>query len=461
MLYNIIKQLQETARTNEKLEIMKANKDNELFKEYMRLVCCPSISFYITEKTFPIVSKTGKHTFQSLYSTGYSLGTKELSQRHVTGQAAKNFIIATMEDLDKDHQQLYKMLLLKDIRAKIGVTLVNKVWPNLCVDVPYQRCSLPDDKTLKKFNNGETFIVQTKCDGSFATLAMEEDGSKVSLYTRNGNSYPTHVVEHLLQGSYNWEGARKGANHALEGELLCFRNGEMLSRKEGNGLLNSLMQGAEIPEDITLKQILWNYLPIKDWKSGKTAREYGNCFTALYGELEMCLNPEHFEIVDHRFVDSLQEAYKFNKEQLAKGLEGSIIKTLSHKWKNGISKECLKLKIEAEIDLVWYDSTEGTGKAAGILGAMRLRSSCGGVVVDCGTGFTDALRKELWEQRHNLHGKIVTVKANDLLSREGSDKMSLFLPVFIEIRDDKDESDSLERIEQIFKAIKSGEILYE
>lgn len=34
MLYNIIKQLQETTSTNDKLEIMKANKDNELFKEY-------------------------------------------------------------------------------------------------------------------------------------------------------------------------------------------------------------------------------------------------------------------------------------------------------------------------------------------------------------------------------------------------------------------------------------------
>lgn len=43
MLYNIIKQLQETSSTNDKLEIMKANKDNELFKEYMRLCTCPSI----------------------------------------------------------------------------------------------------------------------------------------------------------------------------------------------------------------------------------------------------------------------------------------------------------------------------------------------------------------------------------------------------------------------------------
>lgn len=43
MLYNIIRQLQETPSTNDKLEIMKTNKGNELFKEYMRLSTCPSI----------------------------------------------------------------------------------------------------------------------------------------------------------------------------------------------------------------------------------------------------------------------------------------------------------------------------------------------------------------------------------------------------------------------------------
>jgi DNA ligase-1 len=96
---------------------------------------------------------------------------------------------------------------------------------------------------------------------------------------------------------------------------------------------------------------------------------------------------------------------------------------------------------------------EGKGKATGMLGAMCLQSSCGRVKVDCGTGYTDAQRKHLWEERNSLHGSVVTVKANDLLNKEGSSVLSLFLPVFIELRD-KTEADSLERIEQIFNAAK-------
>lgn len=453
MLYNIIKQLQETTSTNDKLEIMKANKDNDLFREYMRLVSCPSVSFYITEKTLPVVEKCYAH--QACFDMlDLKHCESEFAKRNVTGNDAKLAMRRWMEDqASMEDVELCRMLLLKDIRAKIGVTLVNKVWPNLCVDVPYQRCSLPDEKTLKKFNNGETFIVQTKGDGMFSSLVLDTTdwSDNASLFTRNGNKFPQWFAEHISEGLND--------NQAVyEGELLCFRNGEMLSRKEGNGILNSVMQGGEKPEGVLVEYHVWNRLPLEDWKAGKTDKTYKECWEHLW--VSLCDSNSNIQIIDYKHVESLQQAYSFNQEQLAKGLEGSIIKTLSHKWKNGTSKECLKLKIEAEIDLVWYDSTEGTGKAAGMLGAMRLRSSCGNVVVDCGTGFTDALRKELWEQRHSLHGKIVTVKANDLLSKEGSDKMSLFLPVFIEIRTDKDEADSLERIEQIFQAIKNGEMLY-
>lgn len=450
-LYSIIKSLQETPSTNDKLEIMKANKGNELFKEYMRLCTCPSISFYITAKTLPDFTKVGEDTLES---TTLLYDVWQLYKRHKTGNDAKSWIQYAGNFFNADSQELFKMLLLKDIRAKVGVTLVNKVWPDLCVDVPYQRCSLPDEKTLKKFNNGETFIVQTKGDGMFASLVLDitDWSNSASLFTRNGNKFPQWFAEYISDGLND--------NQAVyEGELLCFRNGEMLSRKEGNGILNSVMQGGEKPEDVSVEYHVWNRLPLTDWKAGKTNKTYKECWEHLW--VSLCDSNSNIQIIDYKHVESLQQAYSFNQEQLAKGLEGSIIKTLSHKWKNGTSKECLKLKIEAEIDLVWYDSTEGLGKAAEMLGAMRLRSSCGNVVVDCGTGFTDAQRKELWEQRHTLHGKIVTVKANDLLSKEGSDKMSLFLPVHLEIRTDKDEADSLERIEQIFQAIKNGEMLYE
>lgn len=461
MLYNIIKQLQETPSTNDKLAILKANKDNELLKEYVRLVCCPSVSFYITAKTFPVVSKVGTHTFQSLMNAGYSLGTKELSQRHVTGQAAKNFIVATMEDLDEEHQQLYKMLLLKDIRAKVGATLVNKVWPNLCVSVPYMRCSLPDEKTLEKFKKAEKFIVQTKGDGMFASLVLDGTDWKedVQLFTRNGNKFPQQFAEYIVQHLND-------SNSVYEGELICFRGNEMLSRKEGNGILNSVMQGGEIPDGIRVHYYVWNRLPLADWKAGKTDLPYSTCLSVCFQKVKQGMStcgrkaPTNMSLIEFDYAASLEEAYAFNNEQLTKGLEGSIIKTLTHKWKDGTSKECLKLKLAVEIDLIVESIEEATGKDAGCAGRIQAKSSCG--ILETGINCTGeyAHRKFVFENKEQYIGKVFTCVANDIVDNElKPDKKSLFLgrsDLYNEVRHDKTQADDVERIHAMFNTAKGG-----
>lgn len=447
-LYTIIKQLQETSSTNEKLAIMQENEDKELFKEYMRLVTCPSINFYISEKTFPdIPLPRGRQECFDMKDLGHCQRT--FAERMVTGDIVKLCVREWLADQAcREDQELCRMLLLKDIKAKIGVTLVNKVWPNLCVSIPYQRCSLPDEKTLTKFKTGEGFIVQTKGDGMFASLVLEPSqwGEDVKLFTRNGNKFPQYFAEYIADGLNDM-------NAVYEGELLCFRNSELLSRKKGNGILNSVMQGSgELPSDVSVQYHVWNRLPIADWKAGKTNKTYGECFKDV---CKSCLESPaaRLELVDYLCVETLEQAYAFNQKQLEAGLEGSIIKTLTHKWKDGTSKECIKLKLAVEIDLIWKDSTEGKGKAAGMLGAMCLESECGKLKVDVGTGFSDNQRRELWENKDKLHGSVVTISANDIVSREGSDTMSLFLPVFMELRE-KAQADSLERIQQIFNAAK-------
>lgn len=453
MLYNIIKQLQDTPSTNDKLSILKANKDNELLKEYLRLVCCPSVSFYITAKTFPVVSKIGTHTFQSLMNAGYSLGTKELSQRHVTGQAAKNFIVATMEDLDEEHQQLYKMLLLKDIRAKVGATLVNKVWPNLCVSVPYMRCSLPDEKTLEKFKKAEKFIVQTKGDGMFASLVLDSKSSeKTKLFTRNGSKFPAWFAEYLATGLDD-------DKHVYEGELICFKDGVMLSRQQGNGILNSIMQGEDMPANVCVCYYVWNRVDTFSWKNGKESNVYVDLFQSLVDTLELS-KPANIKLIDHKYCVSLEEAYAFNNEQLAKGLEGSIIKTLTHKWKEGTSKECLKLKLAVEIDLIVESIEEATGKDAGCAGRIQAKSSCG--ILETGINCTGeyAHRKFVFENKEQYIGRVFTCVANDIVDNElKPDKKSLFLgrsDLYNEIRHDKTQADDVERIHAMFNAAKGA-----
>ena len=435
MLYDIIYRLQNTRSTNEKIDILKRNKDNSLLTWYMKLTVCPSVNYYIASKTFPSVSVIGNNEFSR---TKIEPLVHSLSNRIATGEAAINRVADTLRDLNKNGQELLKMMLLKDLRAGVSVSTVNKVWPGLCLQIPYSRCSLPTESTLKHFSDGKLAIVQLKGDGMFAAMVR----STKEMFTRNGSKFPAWLAPYLLQFP------NKLDDGVFEGELLCYREGKLLPRKEGNGILNSVLQGGELPQGVDIEFHVWNELTEEHWAAGSTFIDYDISFNCC-GNAVTLLGSSRIKLIEHAYFESLEQANAFNEIQLLQGREGSIIKTLAHKWKNGTSQECVKLKKTKEVDLIWYDSKQGTGKHQSRLGAMLLKSSCGKLEVKCGTGFSDAERELLWVNSPTLPC-IVTVAANDIITSKGKESMSLFLPRFIELRHDKDEADSLERIVEIF-----------
>jgi hypothetical protein len=78
-----------------------------------------------------------------------------------------------------------------------------------------------------------------------------------------------------------------------------------------------------------------------------------------------------------------------------------------------------------------------------MLGAIVCESSDGILRVSVGSGFSEEQRKQYWGE--NILDKIVAVKYN-MRSVDKQGKQSLFLPVFIELRNDKEVADSNDSI---------------
>lgn len=155
-------------------------------------------------------------------------------------------------------------------------------------------------------------------------------------------------------------------------------------------------------------------------------------------------------------VQTLNEAYAIYSEYTSNGSEGCVIKTKDFKWSSGTSKDCIKLKIEFEVDLEVVAIHEGTGKASGMMGSITLKSSDGVIVTDCGSGFDDADRVDWWINKEVRIGSIVTVKANDVISKRDSKIASLFLPIYVEHRHDKKEADDYARCVYQLHCAKQG-----
>ena len=59
---------------------------------------------------------------------------------------------------------------------------------------------------------------------------------------------------------------------------------------------------------------------------------------------------------------------------------------------------------------------------------------------------TPQIAQDIWADTDKYYGKILTVKFNEVIHSESKDKASLYLPTFVEVRDDKSEADSYEYI---------------
>jgi hypothetical protein len=148
----------------------------------------------------------------------------------------------------------------------------------------------------------------------------------------------------------------------------------------------------------------------------------------------------------------METAMALYQQYLEKGEEGIILKSTNATWQNKRSKFCLKMKAEVDVDLVVRKVVPGEAgtKYESCMGALLCESADGEVSVSVGSGFTDEQRKTITSE--NMIGKIVKVRANCLISNKLTDTKSLFLPRFLEVRDDKNFADTLDSITMAFKA---------
>ncbi len=436
-LYAIITALQQEPSSNAKLEILEANKENELLREYLRVTHSPQINFYVSEKTFPeYMPHSEVELIDEFYWMLLDLA-EDFSTRKISGNAMADVIARQIGLMDSDIASLFKMMLLKDIKAGIGPKQINKIWPNLIPVQPYMRCSLPSDVDTSKWDWKAGVFSQVKADGMYCAISNNK------AITRNGNCFDIGSFNENLQ--HEIKEIPEGVE--LNGELVVYLRGSdtPLDRKTSNGLLNSLLKsGEKLGENYELKYFVWDY------QSPDSAdKVYSKRFWNL---AHMVGYMENIECVGTDVCFEQESAQDHLKRCLALGLEGTVLKNPKGLWKDGTSKDIVKNKIVADVDLLCCDVYEGTGKAKGKMGGLCLRSSDSIVQVNVGTGFTDIQREVYW--KHPPIGCIVHITANDLVQDKRTKAYSLFLPSFQEIRTDKNEADDFQKIKAIINNAK-------
>lgn len=435
-IVSTIQQLAATSSRTDKIAILK--KADKLFQRFLEAAYDPVVSYGVIQ--MPDVHGE-QDTLEAV--SGFILDEllPNLASRKLSGKAAQTAIEGVLLKLKAEDADVLRNVIRKDLRCDINTGTINAAIKGLIFEPPYMRCSLKDKSNMKKWDWSEGIYSQTKADGMFINAIVGPDG--VQWMTRNGQTFPEGSLGKVL----NSEALRVlKPNHVYMGELLVIDGPTVLPREVGNGALNSVLKGGSFEPDQQPILKVWDVVSVDEWCAGSSNYAYMQRFAACI----LIPKSQVISTIETRVVFDVRAAMAHYREQVANGEEGTILKHPASLWKDGTSRDAVKLKVEADVDLLVVGYEQGKGKFSDMVGSLTCESADGGIRVNV-SGFTDSMRKHITEHVHEWIGnKIITVRANDTMA--GKPTSSLFLPRFVEVREDKDTPDTTAKVFEIFAA---------
>ncbi len=459
-VYGIIKQLQEAKGGNAKKAVLEQHSQNIEFCRYLSFTYHTGHNWFQTDIPAKQANSTSvfnmfnePRTFWCVAEELYS----KLTTRAATGHAALHLLQAAVNDLSDEDVEILGYMIKRDIRAGVGPKTINSVIPGLFPVWHYMRCETNKDKYRAKLAWDKGVFSQIKADGMFGHLFSDE-----SLFSREGERIPTNGAHFakLIESLNHMKSVDPFAGEfKLDGEILVKNlvTGKLLPREEGNGLINGWkLKGQWDDPALYVVYEAWDIISMGEYATGGSVEPYEERFDDLNFCIERVVQAGSTGIVlcPTKRVTTYAEVLEHYLEVVQAGYEGLVIKCPTAKWKDGTSTLQLKIKPECDVDLVIHSFNPGEGKYANTFGSITCMSECGTMKVNIGaSSLTWALHLEFFASKDYLIGQIVTVKFTSLLpaKKEGA-LHSLFLPRFVELRSDKGEGDTWERIVEQYQA---------
>jgi DNA ligase-1 len=455
-VFKAIEKIAATSSKNDKQAMVKQFLAFDTFKRVLVAALDPLVTYGMqqvpdrTEGAAP-----GANTFENapIWET-----LDKLAKRTLTGNDARDEVQRLMTFLAPESAELFKRIIRKDLRAGFSESTVNKAWKGLIREFPYMRCALLKDAKLDSWTWAAGVISQEKADGMFMNIDHEE-GGLVRMTSRQGTPFEVD----LFGAFADRVRAQLTPGTQTHGEMVVFVGGKLTPREIGNGILNRVAAGGAFAPNETPLFYAWDQIPLAavapkgKYEVGYRERLKAMLLKMAAGQRELPLGEQMMiQVIPTKVVHSLEDAMAHYRDLLAKGKEGTIIKNGAAIWRDGTSKEQIKLKLEVDVDLLITGIAPGRAgtKNEGRAGAFNCSSSCGKLHVDV-TVKNEELRDAVDANGDDFIGRIIAVRANAVMKpSESSEFHSLFLPRMVEAsyRTDKSEADSLEQVIAQFDA---------
>jgi len=372
--------------------------------------------------THPTKGESSPQPFMSLLH--------RLSNRFLTGDAARAAVTQTLSLYSAEDAAYLTRVLDKDLRCGFSAETANKVWKEKVI--PTFEVMLADKcETAEEFEEQVSFPCQAdvKYDGN-RTIAIVRAGQPVEYRARSGK--PSEHLNGLFDEDLTAIRARIATDFVLDGEAFASDFTEtMNAKKEGNDTAKA-----------NLRLRAFFMMPLEDWmvqKTSITMRDTRQRLDFLIKEAKCTkvILSEGREVRDYQdMIAYCNEVIDVHKQ------EGLILKNWNAPYQWARTIDWCKVKRMHDVDGQVYAVYPGRAKS-------RLEGTLGGICVrgvdekgisfdvNVGSGFSDEMRAEIWENQKNFIGKTVTIKYQEKSMAKNAKEMSLRFPVFMHVRDDK------------------------
>lgn len=419
---NVINQLKSTTKTNEKLSILKQHKDNSELLDVLR--------YTYSDRQYGFSEKLLRQAMET-YETKFILTWK--SYKDMLDELASSNINDRLRELtyeflslyDEEERDLYINMICNDLKIGMNVKSINKAIPNL---IPEFGVQLAESyfKQKEGFLNGKEFIISTKIDGNRLVAIKEND--KITFKTRQGK-----IMEGLTQLEKELEDIPNGI--VLDGELIL-RNYNNLPSDE---LFRETMKVARKKGDKTdLEFHVFDCIDLDKFNRGYDETP---CKERKNKASKLIQGKEWLKIVPALYIGKDTDMItKLLDEAIESHQEGIMINIANAGYSCKRTKDILKVKKMQSCDVRCIGIYEGDKSNKGKLGGITFEFEHEGQLwqCDCGSGFSQEERDLYFNNPQLVIGKIVELQYFEV-SKNQKNGYGLRFPVWVGIRDDKDE----------------------
>ena len=411
------KRLVATTSTTQKKLIVSEYSNDEVIKKFLRFLFDKQIVTGVSSKK---LTKELKDNIACVSLTDI-LQVMEYLQTHNTGTDSDVAALQNYLAVVGDTEGILSKIITKSLKLGIDTKLVNTAIPGLIPVHEVQQALAIQNTTIKP---NEWICLSQKLNGNRASYL----GGKI--LSRQGKEFSN--IQHIIQELDALQ-ARFDCDMFFDGEIIR-KNTDNVSDNEnfriGTGILNS-----DDEDKTMLSFVIFDILPLAEFESGQSKLTYKDRYNLMQTVAERMLGGlKHVEVVpflyagtDHSMID------KCLAQMDAEGKEGCMLaRDVPYYCKrhNGL----LKVKTFYTMDLKVVDMQTGTGKNENTLGNLIVQYKDN--LVGVGSGFSDELRHEIWNNKEKYIGRIVEVKYKDITKDKGTGKESLQFPVFVRFREE-------------------------